>query len=373
MTKHVVVYRWLEAGRERKRTLGTVQEFPDDRSRWKEVGKLGIQPIHSGSMTFHQLANHWMEKEGSLEEIDPAGLRAYSTRYATYIYLTRRLIPQWGSHKLEDIKPTAVEAWLRSLELAPVTKRKLRDTMYLMFQHAGRNEWWHQPNPIQYVRQSGKRLEEPGRLSIEELSKLIFKVLGQRERVMVLLAFCTGVRRGELAGVKWGDFDFDQKSLALKRSIVNQRVGNLKTEASGKLIPLHDELIAELRAWRFETPYASDSDYVFASPKTQGRQPYWLDAVMRKTIKPAAANADIRLKGWHTLRYSYATILSRNNDDRKVVQDLMRHANYRITAELYDSAVLSEKQTANSKVVRLLMDDRTATRTVGFEAEAVSA
>jgi integrase len=372
-TKRMVIYRWLEAGRERKRTLGTVRQFPDERSRWKEVGRLGIQPAHESSATFLQVATHWINKEGSLDETDPAQRRAYSTRCAIRVYINGWLIPKWGTYSLEDFKPPEVEDWLLSLDLAPGTKKKLRDIMHLLFQHAGRHGWWSKPNPIQFVRQSGKRLETPERLGVEELSRLIYQVLGSRERVMVLLGFGTGVRRSELEGLRWEDLDFEQKVLTLKRSIVNQRVGDLKTEASRKPVPLDDDLIAELHGWRAQTPYAADSDYVFASPKMRGVQPYWLDGVMRKHIKPAASKAGIRLKGWHTLRHSYTTLLRQHNDDRKVVQDLLRHANYRVTAEIYDSAVLSEKRTANSKVVRLVTRERTAERTAQSDQVAVTA
>jgi hypothetical protein len=47
----------------------------------------------------------------------------------------------------------------------------------------------------------------------------------------------------------------------------------VKTETSKNSIPLDDDLISELFAWRAETPYAADTDYVFASAKKMGRQP----------------------------------------------------------------------------------------------------
>jgi len=47
----------------------------------------------------------------------------------------------------------------------------------------------------------------------------------------------------------------------------------VKTEASKKSIPLDDVLIEELLAWRQQTPYAEDSDYVFASPKREVSNP----------------------------------------------------------------------------------------------------
>jgi integrase len=58
------------------------------------------------------------------------------------------------------------------------------------------------------------------------------------------------------------------------RSIVKQHIGDVKTEASKKQIPLDSDLVAELLAWRKETPYAGDGDYVFARLKMKGKQPY---------------------------------------------------------------------------------------------------
>jgi integrase len=86
---------------------------------------------------------------------------------------------------------------------------------------------------------------------------------------MVLLDFGTGLRRGELS-VRWEDICFEDKVLIPKRSIVKQSIGKVKTEASKKSIPLDDVLIEELLAWRRETPYPQDSDYVLASTKMRG-------------------------------------------------------------------------------------------------------
>jgi integrase len=162
--------------------------------------------------------------------------------------------------------------------------------------------------------------------------------------------------------VKRRDIDFEEKVLTPMRSIVKQHIGDVKTEAWKKQIPLGDDLVAELLAWREETPYAGDSDYVFASPKTKGKQPYWMSKIMQLYIKPVAAKLGIPLKGWHTLRHSYTTLLRQNGNDPKVVQDLLRHASYGITMNVYDSAVPDEKREAQSGVMRLLAT-RTRTRT----------
>ena len=96
--------------------------------------------------------------------------------------------------------------------------------MHLLYEHAIRYEWTDR-NPITSVRQSGVRQATPIRLSVDQLSQLIYGELKQRERVMVLLDFGTGLRRGELSGVRWEDICFDDKVLIPKRSIVKQPAG----------------------------------------------------------------------------------------------------------------------------------------------------
>ena len=179
---------------------------------------------------------------------------------------------------------------------------------------------------------------------------------------MVLLDFGTGLRRGELSGVKWQDLEFDERVLTPMRRIVKQHVGDLKTKASKKQIPLDDDLVAELLAWRKESPYAGDNDYIFASLKMKGKHPYWMSKIMQLYIKPVAACLGIPLKGWHTLRHTYTTLLRQNGNDPKVVQDLLRHASYGITMNVYDSAVSDENRKAHSGVMRLVAT-RTQTRT----------
>ena len=81
---------------------------------------------------------------------------------------------------------------------------------------------------------------------------------------------------------------------------------------------------------------------------------------MQHHIKPVAAEAGIELKGWHTLRHSYTTLLRQNNNNPKVVQGLLRHASYSITMNVYDEAMSEEKRKAHGGVIQQL--NRSVTR-----------
>jgi len=80
---------------------------------------------------------------------------------------------------------------------------------------------------MKYVRQSGKRQNIPAILEVEQFQRL-FAALKQRERSMVLLDCGTGLRRGELIGLRWGDVDFDKKQMNVVRSVVEMVLGMLK-------------------------------------------------------------------------------------------------------------------------------------------------
>jgi site-specific recombinase XerD len=77
---------------------------------------------------------------------------------------------------------------------------------------------------------------------------------------------------------------------------------------------------------------------------------------MKRYIKPVAKKAGITKNiGWHTFRHSFGTLLKANGEDIKTVQELLRHANSRITLDVYTQAVTSNKRAAQSKVVRMMV------------------
>jgi integrase len=210
-------------------------------------------------------------------------------------------------------------------------------------------------NPITLVRQSAKRERVPEVLTEEELQALIPQ-LNARDRVLVLLDACTGLCVGELLGLKWSAVDFENGQLHVTRSVVDQVVGDCKTEASQKPVPLDSFLAQELLTWRSSCPYNQNDDWVFASPLTKGRQPYWPENLMKRGIRPAAKRAKIAKHiSWHTFRRTFSTLLKANGEDIKTVQELLRHANSKITLDIYTQAVTPAKRAAQTKIVEMIV------------------
>lgn len=367
----VWIFRWRETNPSGQRTnrkvvVGTVEQYPVKSAAQKaadalrihvnkETPRAALQPL-----TCEQLITHYLERELS----EGNRKKAYSTKAAYKCYLDNWILLRWRSYKLSDVKTVAVEEWLGSLSLAAATKAKLRNIMSALFNHALRHEWLDK-NPISLVRQGAKRERIPEVLDVGEISSLLAE-LQHPYKTMVFLAATTGLRASELLGLIWRDIDFESLEISLNRGVVHQVVGELKTEASHKAIPLDSALAHSLLAWRRMSPFNQETDWVFASPDMKGLQPYWPENLLRRHIRPAAVRCGIKKTiGWHTFRHSYATQLNANGEDVKVVQESLRHANSRITLDTYTQAVTTAKRQAQSKVVSMILPKRIQTAEAG--------
>jgi integrase len=255
--------------RERKRTIGPVKNYPDGSKKLQDLlagQRLNINtdgPTELTSVTMAAAIEHYKLHE--LADCGDAG-KAYSTRQKKTQVLNRWVLPHWGKD-LRAIKTVAVEQWLKTLttarfgkpkRLAGGTKEKIRDAMSSVFNHALRWEFTDR-NPItgptkgSGVRVSSKRERTPDVLEVEEMQQLL-GALRVRERAMVFLDMALGLRRGELAGLKWEDINFEKLYVDVTRSVVDQQVGNTKTEVSRKPIPIDRYLAKDLLMWHEETP-----------------------------------------------------------------------------------------------------------------------
>ena len=232
-------------------------------------------------------------------------------------------------------------------------KAKIRNVMHITFAHACRHEWLEK-NPMSLVRQSAKRQKSPDVLELDELKKLLAE-LQNPARLLVFLTAATGLRVPEALGLKWCDFNFSGAQILLNRAVVHQHLGDMKTEASKKPVPIDDALLDDLRGWSRQTPYRQEGDWVFASPDMGGKQPYWPETLLKCHVQPAAKRLGIEKQiGWHSFRRTFTTLLKGSGEDVRTVQELMRHANSRLTLDLYVQALTPAKRAAHQRLVGLI-------------------
>jgi site-specific recombinase XerD len=99
-----------------------------------------------------------------------------------------------------------------------------------------------------------------------------------------------------------------------------------------------------------------DGDFLFASERLNGKKPMTPDMVLKKIIQPALIRAGVNKRiGWHSFRHSLATNLRCQGADVKVSQELMRHANSKITLDIYTQAISADKREASDKHAAILM------------------
>jgi integrase len=345
-------YDTVGQSRERKsKTVGTVEQYPNKATARQAVSalllRLNSEAPQAGTVPFAALVDRYLEEE--LPE-------RFSTRISYLSLVNTHIRPKWADFPLDEVKPMAVEDWLRRLPLAPKSKANARSIMHLIFKCAERWELIEMgKNPIALVRVKGctKRLTTPRVLTVAEFGGLL-PHLKEPYRTMVIVAQCLGLRVSEIVALKWGDFDFQNLTLLVQRSIVHGRMGTVKTEYARDFVPLDPDLASILHQWRERAPFKGEGDWLFANPRT-GR-PYHQEEIQKKPLKRAAIAAGIGPGiGWHTFRHTYRSWLDATGAPLKVQQELMRHASITTTMNVYGKAMPNIKREANSKVVSMVL------------------
>jgi len=334
--------------------LGSIKDYPTEAAAMRAVSALRANinmespRAQIQAISFDTLVEHYRLKEMG----EDAG-KTFATCETYEGYLRKWILPRWKSYRLRDVKSVAVEEWLKSLPLLNGSRAKIRNMMHAIFNHAMRWEW-HDQNPISRVRQSAKRSRIPVVLSIVQIQALLTH-LREPVRTMALVDVSTGLRIGELLALQWQDIDFENFEISVTRSISLQHIGDCKTEASRKPVPMDAELAEALWSWRQNSGYPKLEDWVFASPAKDGKQPYWPGTLYRAHLEPAAKAAGIPGKiGWHTFRHTFATLLKANGEDIKTVQELLRHANISVTMNVYAQGVTELKRQAQHRIGRMV-------------------
>lgn len=197
--------------------------------------------------------------------------------------------------------------------------------------------------------------------SNEEINILKINLENHRLKALILLALGTGLREGELLGLKWSDIDFINKELKVERSIKQVSIINSdgsreyktiiqtpKSKNSIRTVPIPSSLIPILKEQDLQQKYANN-DFVFTTETGN-----LIDARnLLRSYKRLLKNAGIPYKKFHALRHTYATKLFEANVPLKTVQTLLGHSDISITANIYTHVMPKEKIEAAEKLNNL--------------------
>jgi integrase len=157
------------------------------------------------------------------------------------------------------------------------------------------------------------------------------------------LAANTGMRRGEVLGLRWKDVDLDARRLSVNQAVTSVayvvQIADVKTGSGRRTIDLDNRTIGVLRSWRkrqLEERLAlggthEDHGLVFARPEGTPIHP----DLFSKTFDRLAANSGLSIIRLHDLRHSHASLLLRSGVPVKVVSERLGHATPAFTMTVY--------------------------------------
>jgi integrase len=138
----------------------------------------------------------------------------------------------------------------------------------------------------------------------------------------------TGLRQGELRGLRWRDVDFDAHKVRVVATFVRGEFGDPKSAGSGRSVPLAERVRDALADLRERSPYSHDADLVFCHPES-GR-PLDSSKLIRR-FKQALARAEVHQITFHELRHTFGTRMAAAGVPLRTIQHWMGHADSKTT------------------------------------------
>ena len=188
---------------------------------------------------------------------------------------------------------------------------------------------------------------------------------------MFLTSLHTGLRSGEVIGIRWPDIGWHGKFLEVRRQVVHGKVTTLKTKSSRRRVDLSDDLLSTLAALkkkRQEEALKRGSneipEWVWANEKGQRVD---IGNIKAKNFKRVLRKAGLRDIRYHDLRHTYASQLLCSGANILYVSQQLGHANPGITMKIYSHWIPNDSQ---RKAVNCLpsleqQPGRAATGTIG--------
>jgi integrase len=283
-----------------------------------------------------------------LEQLEAKG-RSKSHVQTVESHLRVHLEPFFKDKSIDRITEadvTKLLARLRRSGRTPKTARNVLSTLHSVFDVAVRRRW-ASANPCKLV--EAPTAEPSGEvrfLTRTELSAVLEReipddAVGQLERPLYLMAAMTGLRQGELLGLRWLDLDGPAHKVRVRQAFVRGEFKPPKSRRGVRGVPLARELADALDELRRTSSFTADDDLVFASPTT-GKP---LDrSRVYKRFKAACRRAGVRVVRFHDLRHTFGTRVAASGEvSLRTLQEWMGHRDAKTTL-IYPDYQPSERE-----------------------------
>lgn len=303
----------------------------------------GFTAPTDGNVLFKDYINKWFDDYKSKNI-------SINTRVNYRSRIDIHIIPKLGSYKLNKISNAIIQDFYNSLineGMKPSSVKKIMDTLNGVFKYAQKSKLIYSlPTDIEHQPMNKPKVEYWVK---EEIDFYLDKIKNTHLYTPILLEIFTGLRVGELCGLRWCDIDLNNKFLTVNNQVIYDRDLKtlvfseiLKTDTSHRKITLPKILIDHLTDIKGD---AAETDFVVLNLDGEMYNPRNLSMNFTRSISKYEKPIDevknprdyMQLKQitFHALRHTHATLLLFNGENIKVISERLGHKNISTTLDTY--------------------------------------
>lgn len=285
--------------------------------------------------------------------------------YSTYLhyegYIKNHIKPALGDNKVQDLKPLQIQLFYDSLLDAGTLSERSIHHIHRIISNAlnlGVRLGEIQRNVATAVDPVPVKKKELEYWDIDDVNKFIDSARGHMHFIAFYLAIFTGMRQGEILGLKWDAIDFDNKTIHVHRAIKRKNGGyelkDLKNDSSYRSISMSESLLFELKKHKNkqnEHKLKTGEDYDdqgFVVATALGT--FVLPTNIGRTFRLLIAKLEVKKIRFHDLRHTHASLLFKQNVHPKIVQERLGHSTIQITLDTYSHMLPNMQEAAAQKL-----------------------
>ncbi len=352
--------RWVAqvgSGKEREtKYFSTQREANEWRQKKNEQRRQGLNVLGS-KIALSKFLDDWLIVVKT--SVRPNTLDQYSQIAQHHIK------PSLGNILLRDLTPHQVQMLYTSkLEegTSPRTTRLIHSVLHAALNHALKLGLVIR-NVSDAVTLPKVPRKEMKTLDDYQVRQLIQATESPQMEVLFWVAVTTGLRQGEILGLKWSDLDWQSKRLHIQRQVQRIKGKGLvfcepKSASGRRMIVLGQSTIEKLREYKRDQETTrihvgskwKDNDLIFPSPYGEPLDSTIVVKAYKRSLK-AAGLPEIR---FHDLRHTAATLMLQQGINPKIVQERLGHSDISLTLNTYSHVLPNMQEVAAEKMDELL-------------------
>jgi integrase len=268
--------------------------------------------------------------------------------------LTTHLLPAFGSSRLCDIGSVDLQRFvLQKMErgLGWESANHLRNLVSKVFERAKQWNCYSGINPASGVLLPEKVPVREKRALTPNQIPCLLELLKEPARTTVLLGILTGMRVGEILGLRRKDVDLLSGQIRIVQANYRGIFGTPKTKGSKRSLPIPKALAAPLARVCGHHARSEDETLVF---RTRHGKPLSDSNLLHRHLKPAGEKIGAPWLNWHTLRRTHATLLQVAGASLKDAQAQLGHSKMSTTLEVYTVPIPAHLRVAVENLSQLV-------------------